>query len=131
MFWIWTGFILFILALLALDLGVFNRKPHVVSVKEALIWSGVWIAMGLLFSVFIYFAYDGHWLELGRTADGSVRGPVTEPFATALVGVSLRAVGGTVTSTARSSSPFPETCTMSVLTADSPLRPGRSVPTTR
>jgi hypothetical protein len=35
MIWIWFGFVLFILALLALDLGVFNRKAHVVSVKEA------------------------------------------------------------------------------------------------
>ena len=55
MLWIWLGFILFVLLMLALDLGVFHRKAHVVSVKEALGWSAVWITMGLLFSVFVYF----------------------------------------------------------------------------
>src|SRR4051812_25006365 len=69
MIWIWTGFIAFILALLALDLGVFNRKAHVVSVKEALGWSALWIAMGLAFSVFIYFAYENHWLGIGTSVD--------------------------------------------------------------
>src|SRR5437867_10747077 len=69
MFWIWSGFVLFILALLALDLGVFNRKPHVISVKEALGWSALWIALGMLFSVFIYFAYERHWLGIGGTVD--------------------------------------------------------------
>src|SRR5438552_13325424 len=73
MLWIWTGFVLFILALLALDLGVFNRKAHVVSVKEALGWSALWIALGLLFSVFVYFAYENHWRGIGLGADGAVR----------------------------------------------------------
>lgn len=41
--------------MLALDLGVFNRKAHVVKIKEALIWSGVWISMALLFNVGIYY----------------------------------------------------------------------------
>ena len=41
MLWIWTGFILFILLMLALDLGVFHRKAHVVKLKEALAWSAV------------------------------------------------------------------------------------------
>ncbi len=72
MFWIWSGFILFVLILLALDLGVFNRKAHVVSVKEALGWSALWISLGLLFSVFVYFGYENHWLGLGRAPDGSV-----------------------------------------------------------
>ncbi len=65
MIWIWIGFIAFVLLMLALDLGVFNRKAHVVSVKEALGWSAVWITMGLTFSVFVYFAYERHWLGLG------------------------------------------------------------------
>jgi len=69
MFWIWAGFVLLILGLLALDLGVFNRKPHVISVKEALGWSALWIALGMLFSVFIYFAYERHWLGIGGTVD--------------------------------------------------------------
>ncbi|HAZ08804.1 MAG TPA: hypothetical protein DCZ01_09855 [Elusimicrobia bacterium] len=66
---IWIGFTAFILALLALDLGVFHRKAHVVDMKEALAWSAVWITLGLSFSIFIYFAYEGHWLGIGRTTD--------------------------------------------------------------
>lgn len=52
----WIGFNLFVLLMLALDLGVFNRKAHVVSVKEALTWSGVWICLSLVFNGLIY-----HW----------------------------------------------------------------------
>jgi tellurite resistance protein TerC len=69
MIWIWTGFIAFVLLMLALDLGVFHRKAHVVTVKEALAWSAVWLAMGLAFAVFIHFAYDAQWFGLGSTAD--------------------------------------------------------------
>lgn len=50
----WLGFNLFVLAMLALDLGVFHRKSHEVKFKEALIWSGVWIALALLFNVLVY-----------------------------------------------------------------------------
>ena len=51
----WIGFNVFVLLMLALDLGVFNRKAHVVSVKEALIWSGVWICLALIFNCLIYY----------------------------------------------------------------------------
>ena len=77
MFWIWSGFILFIVALLALDLGVFNRKAHVVSVKEALGWSAFWIALGLLFGIVIYFGYERHWFGLGGRVD-TVDGVINE-----------------------------------------------------
>ncbi len=53
--WWWALFNLFLLAMLALDLGVFHRKAHEVSLKEALTWSVVWIALALLFNVGIYF----------------------------------------------------------------------------
>ena len=66
---IWIAFIAFVLLMLALDLGVFHRKAHVVSVKEALAWSAVWLAMGLAFAVFVYFAYEGRWFGLGAVAD--------------------------------------------------------------
>ena len=66
---VWVGFIAFVLLMLALDLGVFHRSAHVVSVREALKWSGIWIAMGLTFSVFVYFAYEDHWFGLGLVAD--------------------------------------------------------------
>ena len=69
MIWIWIAFIAFVLLMLALDLGVFHRKAHVVSVKEALAWSAVWITMGLAFAVFVYFAYDGQWFGLGTVVD--------------------------------------------------------------
>lgn len=69
MIWIWIGFVSFVLTLLALDLGVFNRKAHVVTVKEALGWSAVWITLGLLFSVFIYLGYENHWMGLGTHGD--------------------------------------------------------------
>lgn len=51
----WIGFNVFVLLMLALDLRVFNRKAHVVSVKEALIWSGVWIALALIFNSLIFY----------------------------------------------------------------------------
>jgi len=69
MIWIWVAFIAFILLMLALDLGVFHRHAHVISVKEALKWSAVWITMGLSFSVFVYFAYENHWFSLGTVVD--------------------------------------------------------------
>jgi tellurite resistance protein TerC len=62
--WLWLGFILLIGLLLAFDLGVFHRKAHVIQPGEALIWSGVWIVLALLFNVFLYFAYERHWLGL-------------------------------------------------------------------
>jgi tellurite resistance protein TerC len=54
---LWIGFNLFVLAMLALDLGVFHRKAHEVSLREATIWSGVWISLALLFNVGLYFTW--------------------------------------------------------------------------
>lgn len=79
MFWMYAGFILLILILLALDLGVFHRHAHVISVREALGWSAFWIALGLAFSVFIYFAYENHWAGLGLTYDKMTPDPVITP----------------------------------------------------
>jgi tellurite resistance protein TerC len=69
MIWMYAGFIAFILVLLALDLGVFHRKAHVVRTREALGWSAVWISLGVAFSGFIYLGYEHHWLGLGTTTD--------------------------------------------------------------
>lgn len=52
--WLWVGFNAFILAMLALDLGVFHRKSHAVSVREATTWSAVWIALALVFNAGIF-----------------------------------------------------------------------------
>ena len=55
MIWFWVGFNLFIFAMLALDLGIFHRKAHEIRVREALIESGYWIGLALLFNVVVYF----------------------------------------------------------------------------
>lgn len=56
--WLWIGFNVFVLAMLALDLGVFHRKSHAVSGREALTWSLVWISLSLVFNAVIYFNWD-------------------------------------------------------------------------
>ena len=52
---LWVGFNFLILMLIAIDLGVLHKKSHVISVKEALIWSAGWIFISLTFNVGIYF----------------------------------------------------------------------------
>ena len=56
--WIWGAFLAFVLAMLALDLGVFHRKAHEVKIREALTWSAVWIGLAMLFNLGIYFLWD-------------------------------------------------------------------------
>jgi tellurite resistance protein TerC len=51
---VWIGFLVFVMLMLILDLGVFHRNSHEVKVKEALIWSGVWIGLALLFNYGLY-----------------------------------------------------------------------------
>jgi tellurite resistance protein TerC len=51
---LWAGFIAFVLAMLAIDLGVFHKKAHEVSLKEAGGWTAVWVALALLFNVGVY-----------------------------------------------------------------------------
>lgn len=55
---LWVAFNAFVLIMLALDLGVFHRKAHEVSIKEALTWTGIWIALAMLFNLFIYHHFD-------------------------------------------------------------------------
>jgi tellurite resistance protein TerC len=66
---LWISFIGLVLAMLALDLGVFHRKHHVVRTREALAWSAVWVSLALLFSLFVYFGYDHHWFGMGTAID--------------------------------------------------------------
>jgi len=63
--WFYISFIAMVLVFLALDLGVFHRHAHVVSVKEAAAWSSVWTTCALAFTAFVYFGYEAHWLGLG------------------------------------------------------------------
>ena len=74
--WLWATFIAFVLLMLAMDLGVFHRKARVVSVREGLAWSAAWLAMGLAFAVFVYFAYEGQWLTGNDTALNVLRMPI-------------------------------------------------------
>jgi tellurite resistance protein TerC len=50
---VWLGFAVLVIAVLAIDLGIFNREAHVVKPREALVWTGVWVALALGFNVFI------------------------------------------------------------------------------
>jgi len=49
--WLWVAFNLFVISMLALDLGIFHRRVHVITVKESLAWSAFWIVLALLFNV--------------------------------------------------------------------------------
>ena len=53
----WIGFHLFIFTMLAIDLGVFHKKTHVVPVKEAILWSSIWILLALLFDLFVFYEF--------------------------------------------------------------------------
>src|SRR4051794_13595580 len=55
----WTGFLAFVLAMLAFDLGVFHRKAHAVGFREALIWSGVWVALAMAFNALLWWRFGG------------------------------------------------------------------------
>lgn len=55
----WIFFGVFIFAMLALDLGVFNRKVHIIKMKEAMLWTAFWVTLAVLFGAGIYFFY-GH-----------------------------------------------------------------------
>ena len=61
---LWVGFIAFVLAMLALDLGVFHRKAHAVSMREAFVWTVVWISLALIFNLGVYIWFgQQHGLE--------------------------------------------------------------------
>jgi tellurite resistance protein TerC len=76
------GFAIVVILMLMLDLGVFNKKNHEISNKEALIWSLVWIGFSMIFSLFIYFVTDessrldkfsqyqaAYWIEKALSVD--------------------------------------------------------------
>lgn len=76
--WLWVGFNIFVLLMLTLDLGVFHRRSHVVSVKEALWWSAFWITLSLVLNASIYWwrgaevaltFFTGYLLEKSLSVD--------------------------------------------------------------
>ncbi|HNR36447.1 MAG TPA: TerC family protein [Candidatus Hydrogenedentes bacterium] len=64
-FWLYAGFIAFVLSALAIDLGVFNRKDRDVRTREAFAWCGVWVSLSLLFAIGVYWMYETKWLGMG------------------------------------------------------------------
>ena len=69
MIWAWLGFIFFIFALLALDLGLLNRRSRAIPIRQALVWSLLWVAISLAFAAVIYDGYAHQRFGLGTTAD--------------------------------------------------------------
>jgi tellurite resistance protein TerC len=64
---LWGGFITFVIAMLALDLGVFHKHAHTVRAKEAATWTVVWVALAAIFNLVLYFMF-GHERALEFTA---------------------------------------------------------------
>ena len=64
-FWVYAIFIALVVVLLLLDLLVFHRKSHVIGMREAVGWSVFWVALGLLFTIPLYFLYENHWAGFG------------------------------------------------------------------
>jgi tellurite resistance protein TerC len=62
--WLWAGFGAVVLGMLALDLGVFHRRAHAVALREAAIWSFVWVALSLLFNLGVW-----HWEGTGKALE--------------------------------------------------------------
>jgi tellurite resistance protein TerC len=76
--WHWVGFIFCVIIFLALDLGVFHRKAHVVRFREALLWTSVWFCLAMLFAVWLRYArgqkeglqfVTGYLIELSLSID--------------------------------------------------------------
>jgi tellurite resistance protein TerC len=76
--WAWAAFFLIVFVMLAIDLGLFQRKAHAVQMKEAAIWTGVWIGLALLFGFGIYLwqgtepalaYYTGYVIEKALSVD--------------------------------------------------------------
>ena len=61
---LWVGFIGFVLLMLMLDLGVFHRKSHTVSARDAMVWTLVWISLALVFNVGVW-----HWFGSARALE--------------------------------------------------------------
>src|SRR4030095_5004270 len=61
----WIGLVALLLLALALDLGVFHREARAQTAGEAALWSLIWVSTAIAFNLFVYFAYENHWLGIG------------------------------------------------------------------
>jgi tellurite resistance protein TerC len=72
---VWIGFFALVIVLLAIDLGVINKKAHAISMREAVRMSLLWISVGVAFSGLVYLIYEFHWGGIGREARiGGIQG---------------------------------------------------------
>jgi tellurite resistance protein TerC len=65
----WIAFLVLILVGVTLDLGVFNKTPHVPRTREALGWTGFWVPLAMAFAVLVYYIYENNWTGIGITAN--------------------------------------------------------------
>ena len=77
-YWVWLTFFAVVLTALFVDIGIVNRKSHVPSRKETVVWSSIWISLALAFNFFIYFQFGlqhaklfltGYLIELSLSVD--------------------------------------------------------------
>ncbi len=78
-------FVALVFVVLLLDLGVFHREAHEVSMKEAVGWSIVWVTVGVAFSGVVYLAYQNHWLDMGLDVPMYNPALKTDPHAPTIV----------------------------------------------
>ncbi|MFO0838868.1 MAG: TerC family protein [Phycisphaerae bacterium] len=71
---IWIAFVAFVLAMLALDLGVFNRRARIISTREGLLWAGFCALLAIAFSGVVYYLYEFHALGIGLDAHTPLSG---------------------------------------------------------
>jgi len=76
--WLWVGFSVFILLMLSLDLGLFNRQAHTIRYREAAVWSSIWIALAMIFAGIVFWDQGqvrglefvtGYLIELSLSVD--------------------------------------------------------------
>ncbi|MFN2595742.1 MAG: TerC family protein [Pyrinomonadaceae bacterium] len=82
-FWLWAGFTAFVLLMLGIDLGLFNRRAHVVTYRQSLAWSAVWVALALLFAGVVY------WRRLDELGAAGAQGSVLKYLTGYVIELSL------------------------------------------
>ena len=60
---VWITFLATVFLFLALDLGVFNKTPHIITTKEASKWTAIWVTLSFLFSLVIYWLYGNNYIS--------------------------------------------------------------------
>ncbi len=73
-FWLYAGFLLFVLLMLALDLGLLNRKAHVIGTIEALAWTSLWVGLSFVFSAIVWHIYEHDWFGVAGGAGEALTG---------------------------------------------------------